>query len=443
MAGNDNLMQKYLRILQKYPEMAEAARRLADKYNEDICRITALVSAPVIYMYADHIVTTAVRLGIKRIYFLARDGYSVKRAAEEIVKKRGVNVELRYFYCSRFSLRMAAYGFKDDSAYDRLFFESYELSAKKLLARAGFSPEDRETVYKDIGFSLENEDAPLDRAAFHELCGRIKGSGEFDRIIKEKSDRAFLSAVSYIRQEGMGEYSHIAVADLGWTGSMQHTLKRILHEAGIETEITGFYMGLLEAPPIEKGSEFDGWLFSNADSGVKAWFSHNLMECICTAPHGMTLGYENINGTVTPVLCDCENNADRVKMLSDIIAEFAEKVCTSGDRETALALLKALMYTPEVSEAAAFAAEYHFCDDVSEEYHRSIAGAADKELLTQRLLHRQVFDRIFKKKRSVGGLYWYYGSLALSNVKNKGAYRLLFRLSEQVRFFIKQKKGKR
>lgn len=436
-------MQKYLRILQKYPEMAEAARRLCNKYDENICRITALVSAPVIYMYADHIVTMAERLGIKRIYFLARDGYSVKRAAEEIVKKRGSSVELRYFYCSRFSLRMAAYRFKDDSAYDRLFFESYELSAKKLLARAGFSREDRAAVYKDIGFSLENEDTPLDRAAFHELCGRIKGSREFDRILTQRSDTAFFDAVSYIKQEGMGEYSHIAVADLGWTGSMQHTLKRILSEAGIETKITGFYMGMLEAPPIEKGSEFGCWLFGGGDSRVKAWFSHNLMECICTAPHGMTMGYENKNGIYEPVLCECENNTDRVELLSDIIAEFSAIVCGGGDRETALALLKALMYTPEASEAEAFASEYRFCDDVSEDYHRSIAGAADKALLTQRLLHRQVIDRLLRKKRSGGGLYWYYGSLALSNVRNKGAYRLLFRLSEQVRFFIKQKKGKR
>lgn len=446
MQGNGGKITEYLRILDKCGGLSEAARSLYEKYRGDVlAENTVLVTAPVIYMYACHVLDEAQRHGIKKLYFLARDGYSVMRAARVIAERLDIPVEIRYFYCSRYSLRMAAYRFMDDSAFDRLFYESYDLSAKGLLLRAGFDDDERSQVYEDTGYSFENESAPMDREAFRRLCGKVRASQVFLDILKRRSDSAYESTMAYIRQEGIADGQPIGIVDLGWTGSMQHTLKRLLMSAGIEKSITGYYVGMLETPPSDEGSRYDCWLFEGrGDALTRSWFSHNLMECICTAPHGMTMRYEKKDGIYAPVLADCENDADRVKRLSDIMEEFAG--LASGklgyDRRYSLQLLKMLMYRPSQEEAEAFGSGM-FCDDVTEGYHKSMTEAVGKEELSARLLHRRLIDKITKKKNVAGGLYWYYGSLALSKVRTKGLYRVMYRCSECVRYIILGIKNRR
>lgn len=373
--------------------------------------------SPTLFMYTSWIVSEAEKRGIKHLYFLARDGYQMYCIAKRFCDKKGIKCS--YFFCSRYALRMAAYRFFDDSAYERLFIPSFKLTAENMLERADLDRSERELVYADIDLGA-SADHVMGRAEFSEFCNHVKNSIQFNDILKRKSDAAYADIIEYIKQEGLHRCPKIGIVDLGWTGSLQYTLRRLLDSMGINAKLYGFYMGMLDRPPKAENSEYLTWLFSEKDIVTKAWFAHNLMECICSAPHGMTTGYSVEGSRVVPVLSENENNSVYAEYIKYISLRYAEKksiAYKSAYRGIALKLLRRLMFSPTGTEAEALNV-YRFCDDVGEQYHRSIVQADDKKLFYNALLFRKMTNR-----DSADGFYWYYGSVAASGLLIKSFYK--------------------
>ena len=348
------------------------------------------------------------------------------------------NPECSYFYCSRYALRMAAYRFQDDSAYDRLFIPAFKLTACNMLKRAGLDEKERNAVYRNIGFP-EDESSVMGRTDFAGFCDKVRNSEVFNDILKEKSDKAYKNTVNYFLQEGLDKYDKIGIVDLGWTGSLQYTLKRILDSMGVKSEIHGFYMGMLDTPPVSENSEYHTWLFSENDIIVKSWFAHNLMECVCTAPHGMTTGYTYKGGKTVPVLTDNENRSELADRIKDISLEYVQKNRqsvfgnASDTRKKNLKRLYRLMFAPTEIQADALS-EYCFCDDVGEQYHRSIVQNAKPVQFRKVLLFYK-----FRNRESADGFYWYCGSVAASDLLIKTFYRYEYFLTNLLILSIKRR----
>lgn len=431
---SDAIKDKYSGIFSDIPELGRICMSAAEKYGSGcIESITACVSAPTAWLFADHIISRAESMGIERLYFLSRDGYLPMKAAEYICSAKYRKIKISYLYVSRYALRMAAYHFHDESAYEKLFLPSYRMTAGTVMKRAGFSEEERQAVFRDIGAGYASENEMIDRKSFDILCERLRGSELFNDILDRRSLAAYEDITGYFRQEGADGYSRIGIIDIGWTGSMQAAMKRIFSGSGIDTDIVGWYMGFLAQPPDIKGCEYSAWLFGADDILKRAGFSHNIAECMFTAPCGMTKGYELSEGRYQPVTCPCENDINALKRLEDIscgiFSAAAESHCFDISEktasETAYRLLTAVMNRPSRSEAEAFGI-YRFCDDISEDYHMPAAERADRSAFSQELL----FGRIRAKKNGGRRLYWYFGSLALSDIKHKGCFRSLYIFTE-------------
>lgn len=423
------MINRYAKILRADEELYRASRVLEKDCNGGFDALSLNVFSPVVVMYALYILRQAEKRGIRRLYFLARDGYLVYKAATALCKKNGLDIHCSYFYCSRYSLRMAAYRFHDDSAFDRLFIYSYRLTAENMLCRGGFTPEEREKVYSEIAFDGSAEADIMDRKTFDEFCGRVKKSAAFEEILQRKSDAAYDNIVSYIKKEGLGDYDSIGIVDLGWTGSLQYTLRRLLDSMDIKTTITGFYVGMLEKPKSSDGSSYDTWLFTEKSKRIKAWFAHNLLECLFSAPHGMTVGYEKHGDDVQPVLSDSENDSRYVKTIEDITLKLIESGSlkyNDAHRKIALKLFKKIMFSPSKEDAKALCG-YNFCDDIGEQYHSSIAQSVSGKQLSKELLFHKLFHR-----EETGGLYWYCGSTVLSDIRFKTFYRYGFFLTKLI-----------
>lgn len=393
--------------------------------------------ATVLVSYTRWILREAQSRNIHRLYFLARDGWLMYHIAEQICRTEKLNINCSYFYCSRYSLRAGAYRFFDDSAYEKLFLHSYRQTASDMLTRAGFSKQKRYQVYEDIGFDSAKELDIMGRQEFDGFCGKVKGSKVFRSIISEISEEAYQKIMRYIGQEGMNRYKKIGIVDLGWTGSLQYTLHKLLESSRINTHITGFYMGMLDAPPRSQGSVYLTWLFNEQDIKIKSWFAHNLMECICCAPHGMTLGYEQDEKKMVPVFSDEENSPDHITEIKTAAVNLAVERNNTGEigsrdipgnseRKAALKLLYQIMYSPSDMDIELLKT-YTFCDDVGEQYHKSIVqeGKAKdfrREILPFKLMHRDETD----------GFFWYFGSLKKSRVHFKGLYKIGYRLTRKI-----------
>ena len=386
--------------------------------------------SPTLTVYTGWVVSEAERLGIKHLFFLARDGYQMYH----IAKQKYSSIECSYFYCSRYALRMAAYRFLDDSAYNKLFIPSFRLTAANMLKRADLDKDERMLIYDEIGFSGD-ENAVMGRKEFTLFCERVRNSVIFNDILKSRSDLAYSFIVEYIRQEGMADLDSIGIVDLGWTGSLQHTLRRLLDSMGVKAELHGFYMGMLTRPPEVSSNEYHTWLFSEKNADIIAWFSHNLIECICSAPHGMTIGYTKHEGKVVPVMADNENDtsvAERIKSITLSYDLKNKKVYDPQYRVIALNLLHKLMFSPSVSETETLKG-YNFCDDVGEQYHRGIVQDIRNIELVKEILPFKLFCI-----DSADGLYWYYGTLAASSAPCKSLWKYGYYLTRCLISLIRQ-----
>lgn len=420
------MKSRYQPILRGDCRWERAAEKLEGEYDSALERIAANVMAPVLNAYVRWILRESEKRGISKLLFMARDGWIPFQIAETVRKREGVPVECRYFFCSRFSLRMAAYWMRDDDAYERLFLRAFRLSAENLLKRADFSEEERVSVYREIRFPQEQETVRMSRAEFSAFCDGVKKSERFQKILQEKSRAAYVETADYFRQNLKGGRSKIGIVDIGWTGSLQAVFKRILESVGVQASVTGFYLGLLEPPPVREGSEYAPWLFSWRDDSIKAWFSHNLMECLCGAPHGMTVGYERRGNGVRPVLAPMENNPLYSKRIRSVCLKFASDCPFSyrpEHKRIALRLLKNLMFRPSGEETAALS-EYRFCDDTAEQYHDALAFAA-----APHELRKPLFPYILLNPDAASAFYWYYGSLQASATRCKILYRYSYLLT--------------
>lgn len=427
------MKNRYVRILNSIPELQKAVGNLPIKNSFD--SVAANVISPVLVMYTDWILQQAQELGIQRLYFLARDGYMMYHIAKVICRRKKYPVKCSYFYCSRYALRAAAYRFLDDSAYERLFIHAYWQSPYLLLKRAGFSEEQRKVVYEDISFSHEKGKHNMGRKEFDGFCGKLRKSSVFRNILTDISDTAYAETMAYIRQEEMQQSAKIGIVDLGWTGSLQHTLRRLLDSENISTELYGFYMGILEKPPETKSSRYLTWLFNEKEYYIKSWFAHNLMECLCSAPHGMTMGYRKCGKKIEAVLAEPENyirHTEHICKQSVGLAKNFSSEFQAYHKKIALKLLHKLMFGPTTTECAELG-NYWFCDDIGEQYHRSIIEEGKSSDFRKELLLHKLFFR-----DSTDGFYWYYGSVQASRLIAKTFYRYDYLLTK---YMIARRKG--
>ena len=254
-------------------------------YDTTIC-----VTAPVLISYILWVLADAQRKQIKRLYFLARDGYIMKQIAEILCQYNHYDIECRYFYCSRFSLRMPLYYIDKKEALDKFCINGYYITPEVIMERAGLNKGDAQKVLSDI--HIENPKEVLSEVGLHEIRFQLEKSQIFSQIISEKSEKAYDIVYKYFCQEGLFDEKSFAIVDTGWTGSMQRSIRQIMEFSGYKKAQIGYYFGMFEKGKTEDGI-YNCYYFSLKKHYLRcAIFNNNLFECMCSANHGMTIGYK-------------------------------------------------------------------------------------------------------------------------------------------------------
>ena len=243
-----------------------------------------------LFCYVSYVIENAEKEGIKKIFFLARDGYILKSIADVMLKSKKSDIETDYLYVSRYALRNAMY-FKCDTLQD---FESAGFfghcavqSAENTLKRAGIDESQRVRVYNKIGFDGD-EKRIMDDAEYDDFCKLLKSDKELFSDIKNNSREKYENIIGYFEQSGLFENKRIALVDSGWLGSVQRTLTELIKDNTDTGRITGYYFGLYR----KKSERYRSFLFDISDAyRYVPTFCNNLFECFCSAPHGMTIGY--------------------------------------------------------------------------------------------------------------------------------------------------------
>lgn len=389
----------------------------------NILATTANISAPAMTAYVIWVLMDAESRGIKELYFLARDGMVMYQIGSALAKHWNIDVECKYFYCSRKSLRLPMYCIDKEYYFDRLFEGKDHISPEIILSRAGIEKEKQKEILNSLGVTENIRLLGQDKNSFKQ---KLQELNEFAEIIEPEAEKALVNSFKYMEKQGIGQ-KPFALVDSGWKGTMQESLGKILrHKNMLKHPIKGYYIGLFNNTKKENGDYYT-FLFSPKKNFLRsAFFNCNVFECMCPANHGMTLGYECKSGDYKPILdIDEENNGNNAVQL-EYYSRYTEAFINVNEKRPHFdisdkleniseKLLKQLFIKPERQQALAYA-DILFSEDVAAggSKFRRLAEPLSINQTKQYMFFPRLFQKLFSKKLLTPPLLWAEGSLALS-----------------------------
>ncbi len=239
---------------------------------------------PVLLGFCEWIQDIRIKEGISSIYFLARDGQIVRKAFNLLYPG-----EYPYILVSRRSLTVPRLT-EAENFNDILKIVPYIKrieSIKDLLYKIGLEDP---FIVKKIEEKYGKE------ISRNELLGN-KGAWIFKEIVNPMKENAINE------QKACNEYfrnkfteNKTGLVDIGWYGTMQAALKRVLKDIGISSKLIGLYFGFLQKNGVNENLEAKGYVFDFKRENIiyqeKLVYGFNgLIELMFTANHGSTKKY--------------------------------------------------------------------------------------------------------------------------------------------------------
>ncbi len=436
---------QYRKVLKKDPMLYETSEYLYQRNNEQVaCAdiVSLYVMAPVMVRFILWILSNALQRGQKRLYFLARDGYSMYKIAELICQRQELPIECRYLYCSRYAWRSAEYFLLQEKALDFICLGGIDVTFQKLMRRAGLNTEEAKYFAKLLGYEGRMEEV-LSYGQVKDMQPKLIKCQPFMKAFLQHSEEVYPTVMGYLKQEGLFDDISYALVDSGWTGSMQKSLQHLLQSKGLEKEIEGYYFGMYEYPKgvTEKG--YHTYYFTpKTHIRRKVYFSNSLFECIFSSPEGMTLGYCETGDLFVPVLEQPVNpNHLQIARTTNYLCEYTRHLLethreqlgveklfqsrifySSQTDKTSERLLSYFMGHPLVEEAREFG-KYVFCDDVLGEETQTVAAQLGYEEIKGNFLFHKSMNLLRKSRKPIRESAWIEGTSILAEKASKRALR--------------------
>lgn len=405
-----------------------------DREEEIAAGITNYVLAPALNSFVLWVLQNAQKRGIRRLYFLARDGYFMYCCANFLCNKLNISIDCRYLYCSRYSLRIPSYHFDMEDAMDYICRGGIDVTRRKILERSGIGNEEQSEILDLLEYTqIADEAVPY--AMLGSIREELKNCELFQKYVQEISRKALPALKQYLLQEGVLEGVSSALVDSGWVGSMQKTLGKILDRFGSHTELEGYYWGLYELPFDVKTENYHCYYFSpKRGLKEKVYFSNCLFEAIFSAPHGMTVGYEIREDRCIPIfeVFSQERKAFLLKTekylmqytrrLAELLARecSAEKadgdILSSIDCARDLKIVKKLlaefMGSPVKEEVQVYG-KLRFSDDIMDHASKYVAESLNEKELRANHVVNKALHMLGIRHGYIKESPWYEGSAAL------------------------------
>jgi FMN phosphatase YigB (HAD superfamily) len=322
--------------------------------------VAAGVAAPVLVGYLLWVLRRAGEQGLKRLYFVSRDGQVLLAVARRLAAKLDFPCELRYVYGSRLSWARPAMRSTDE----QWIWADEKPSVKHVLGRLGIPPSELESTLESAGFPASGWSHALDADAAQRLRSVLR-EPEVRQKVDATAAREREILADYLRQEGITDATRKGLVDLGWRGSLCFSLGRLASELGFQPP-AWFYFGLRLEPSSEEREPPETYFFDTSmRQGFLDFWVGAPLEIFCSADHGTVLGFERRAGGVVPVLEERANERMvrwGLPLLRQTVDAFVEHLCTdrnllnvSADvREVSLEVLRSFWGTPSAAEARAW-----------------------------------------------------------------------------------------
>lgn len=392
-----------------------------------LASVYANVAAPLLAGFVSWTLQTAREQGVRRLYFMARDGYLMLEIARALAKPD--DPELRYLYGSRQAFFLAG---TDD----------FTPAALSWLAPAGASKRLADLLRR---LDLEYADlaGPLAAAG---LCDPQKSlaAGQVASLVdtlcspagrtvltpRRDARRALLRR--YFAQEGLDGSVPAAVADIGWQLKTQRALRSILPPEAFPLFL---YLGAAATRlPAALTGGFLAYVDERRDgrAGRALFQGASIVEQLMTpAPHGFTRGFVERADRIEPDLAPPSRllGGERFEWIRGMYRSLASAwratngadLAGTGWRDIALRCAADFFTRPSKAEALALA-ELEVADDQNESSRVPAAAPIRAGTLARLIWQNGVLRG--RKGFFRRGFIWMGGSARLSTPPIRAAYRL-------------------
>lgn len=256
-------------------------------------------AAPVLYNYAEWIVGQACKKNIKRLYFIARDGYLIKQIVDVILNCKKISIATHYIYGSRRAWRMPSLSREHYNLYQMVLWSHINrINTLGELADVLQIPLQDLYPYLPGTFARNRQETYISSQELEYIVRRLSSSEEFREFHLQRLQNARELAQQYLIQEvdmTDDDFAFVDVAGGGLTQGCMWELIRAWYPKPIQT----FFFKIDRVNLMRESITY---------TFMPSFLTNNItIEMLCRAPHGQTDGYQTENGKIVPQLEEAES----------------------------------------------------------------------------------------------------------------------------------------
>lgn len=245
--------------------------------------------------------------GKDNIYFLSRDGYFPFQLYQIMLQFDESLPMAKYLYTSRRAYIYPLLAVKNKEKAIELFIKTnshfgQKLTVRDLLINLGLVAEKYSSLLMSSG--VETLDVDINENNKENVILFLERI--WDNIEKEMQEE-LQTLEAYLQHEGLHKYDEINIFDIGWGGSVQYALSRILNK-----KVNGYYFGTLENFQSEVKDTARGYAFHQGVPFRRRNFiipNAMMYEFVFSAPEGSLIRMiRNDSGYFQPELAKVELN---------------------------------------------------------------------------------------------------------------------------------------
>ncbi len=315
---------------------ARQAAAPRDERERTVVDVSAGVAGPALTAWVLWLMRQAQRDGVRRLYFLSRDGQILLDVARRLERTLRTGLDLRYLYGSRRAFYLA--GNPERTLADAAHMEV--CTADELAAALGLPVGRLVELAPGLGRA---DGRPPDARAWSRLAEALRGDA-FAAAVAESAAATRQALLAYLDQEDWNDGTPSALVDVGWRGTSARALAEAL-PAGCSMPEQLYYFGLLEDAHEKAGPDLApamaAWFFDAARGTGRLPYMRgtiSLVELFCSGDHGPVLGFAVEGGVAGPVFGGERSAAapwglDLVRRTVSAFADAASAALANGEAD--------------------------------------------------------------------------------------------------------------
>ncbi len=256
------------------------------------------VVAPILTCFVLWTVQRARRRGLRRLYYVSRDGYLLQRMAIRLFGEVS-DIEFRYLFGSRHAWHGAAAANLTDVDASWVLKNVGVLTLRIVFARLGVEPKILVEALRACDLSTIEPDRELSTVEVERLWALLTHASPLQEAVALLSGPRRELCLEYLRQEGLYDGVPSGYVDLGWAGNVERSMRTLLGPAA-SSNLFAMYFGLTPNSSEEIASASETFLFGGRMPTRTSWQMNCLIETFCTAPHGSVVGYSRQGVRISP-----------------------------------------------------------------------------------------------------------------------------------------------